>query len=404
MDGTTGNRTPARVKWAVGGGGGVGGGVVWVVPGPSSTFGPGHRAGPPAPPMLQNPRFECEDGFVDGFNPVNKDVQIPSGWTVVYVNGAAQPLSTRLSSRGVCDRVMGNADGKGWVDVTYGGEYDSLYIRAQDIETLPNPGKPFDVVLYQQTPATIGGNYSVSTWMVSLCRNYNGTKVCPPGEYIAKAVGLDPLGGVDPDAASVVWAENRVNYVDEEGDHVGWQNIYVGTRALSGTLTVFMRMTAPYDQRGNSGFMDEVSLIRGPFARFVALPEEADADDTLTITWDGLQSPDIAALAGGTYRLHYDVQVRPAGGEWRDLVVKTAQTSQGFTPLCADTTYEFRVRAGTEQPDGSGGVAPNHRYPGAWSLPESVFFAAPAVNAGPPVAPAADNTIFLPVLRLNPQC
>jgi hypothetical protein len=405
MDDTSGNPRAARIRWTVGGAVWLAGCLLWLLTGPAVTQAQGNWTIPPAPPALQNPRLECEAGFVAGFNPAGKDVLIPKGWTVDYVLGSAQVLSTRLSIRKVCDRVMYNADGKGWVDVTHGGEYDSLYIRAQDIETPPNPGKPFDVVLYQRTPATIGGNYSVSAWMVSLCRNYNDTQQCPPGEYIAKTVGLDPLGGDDPNAKSVVWAaENRANYVDEQGGHVGWQNIYVGTRALSTTLTVFLRMTAPYDQRGNSGFMDEVSLIRGPYARFKTLPAQIAGGEALTVVWEGLQSEEIATLPGGTYRLHYDVQVRPVGGEWRDLAIKTTQTSQAFTPLCVDTTYEFRVRAGTEQPDGSGGVAPNHRYPGAWSLPEQVYFAAPGATSAAPVAPDADNMLYLPNVRVNPEC
>ena len=396
------NRRRSRIVWVVGGAVWLAGCLLWLLTGPPVAAEDGNWTVPPAPPVLQNARFECDDGFVDGFNPVGKDVLIPSGWTVVYVKGAAQVLSTRLSIwRGVCNHID---DGSHFVERTYGGLFDSVMIRSQDIETLPEPGKPFDVVLYQQVPATIGGVYSLSAWMVSLCRYYQDSNRCPPGEYIAKAVGLDPLGGSDPDGASVLWTENRVNFVDDDGDATGWQNITVGTRALTETVTVFMRMTAPYDQRGNMGFMDEVSLVRGPFAAFTELPARATGFEPITVRWDGLQSPDVTAMAGQKYELHYSVQVRPADGEWRDLAVATTATSAEFVPRCVDTTYEFRVRAGTEQPEGSGGVAPDHSYPGAWSLPERVYFAAPAVGASTTITPTGDNQLFLPVMQRQVEC
>ena len=396
------NRGKSRMVWMVGGAVWLAGCLLWLLTGPPATAADGNWTVPPAPPVLQNTRYECDDGFVSGVNPVGAEVLIPSGWTVAYVNGAAQVLSTRLWVwGGVCNHVD---DSSHFVERSYGGLYDSVYIRSQDIETLPDPGKPFDVVLYQQITATVGGTYSLSAWMVSLCRNYEDTNRCPPGEYIAKAVGLDPLGGNDPDGASVLWTENRLNYVDDEGERVGWQNITVGARALTETLTVFMRMTAPYDQRGNLGFMDEVSLVRGPFARFTALPESVVGNAPLTIGWEGLQSPDVTAMAGQKYELSYSVQVRPVGGEWRDLAVNTTETSEEFVPRCLDTAYEFRVRAGTEQPEGSGGVAPDHSYPGAWGLPARVYFAAPTIVTSTPITPTGGEQIFLPVMEFNPEC
>jgi len=396
------NRGRSRIVWTVGGTVWLAGCLLWLLTGPPVTADDGNWTVPPASPVLQNPRFECDDGFVDGFNPVGKDVRIPRGWTEVYVDGAAQVLSTRLSVwEGVCNHVD---DSSHFVERAYGGLYDSVYIRSQDIETPPEPGKPFDMVLYQKVPATVGGTYSLSAWMVSLCRNYQDTNVCPPGEYIVKEVGLDPLGGSDPDGKSVERMKNSVNYVDDQGERIGWQNITVGTRALTDTLTVFLRMTAPYDQRGNSGFMDEVSLVRGPFARFKTLPESVVGSAPLAIAWEGLQSPDVTAMAGQKYELYYSVQVRPEGGEWRDLAVETTQTSQDFVPRCVNTTYEFRVRAGTEQPEGSGGVAPDHSYPGAWSLPVSVYFAPPAVISSTPVTPTGSERLFLPVARRHVEC
>ena len=53
--------------------------------------------------------------------------------------------------------------------------------------------------------------------------------------------------------------------------------------------------------------------------------------------------------------------------------------------------YDFRVRARAEQPPGSNGAWPNHRYPGDWSAAQAVAF--------PDSAPCALHTILPLILR-----
>jgi hypothetical protein len=51
---------------------------------------------------------------------------------------------------------------------------------------------------------------------------------CPAGYYIAKMRGLDPTGGTDPQAASVIWVEDRRNFTESR-----WANLRLGATAQS---------------------------------------------------------------------------------------------------------------------------------------------------------------------------
>ena len=99
-------------------------------------------ADPVGPPVLQNPGFECKVGYV-----TQEGIQrrVPLGWTGVLISGTPQLDSVRI-------RWGGGCDGSGWVEHLEGD--DSLVFVAQDLETPPEPGKPFDAAVYQQVAVT----------------------------------------------------------------------------------------------------------------------------------------------------------------------------------------------------------------------------------------------------------
>lgn len=363
---------------------------------------------PSVAPVLVNSSFECSQGYVVDQSRVDDEVLIPDGWSLLYRSGSPIVASTRLRYRhGVCD----DTGGLPWVE-KFDGQ-DSLTILSEDIEWTDAPGKPFDVVLYQQVPATVGGVYSLSGWLLSVCGNNHKPFDCPEGNYIAKYIGLDPNGGTDPDADSVVWVENLNNFVDADGERVGWQNMYTAVRALSPTVTVFARIASPYQWHGNLAFIDAFSLVRGPLSALPALPEEVEGSE-VEVAWTGQQSPDVLQTPGSTHELLFDVQVRyGASGEWRELVSNAVGPGQTtFTARCLGSAYEFRVRARAEQPEGSGGVWPNQRYPGVWSDPVSVYFAEPSPESGPltPAEPSPPTgmegpvRLFIPSLAKTTEC
>lgn len=312
-------------------------------------------AGPDLPPPpVANPSFECAQGYGPQPGIVGR---VPNGWTAAIVYGQPELNSARLKFTGQC----GN---DGFVERLEG--LDSLVFLSEDIETPPEPGKPFDATVYQRVAVTPGAAYSLSGWLVSLCGGSAIPNDCPAGYYIAKHLGIDPAGGVNTSAASIVWVEDRRNFTESR-----WANLYLAATAQSDHLTIFVRVRSPYPWHGAHAFADAISLVRAPSAWFVNLPASVPGS-AVTIRWSGSQSPDIAAIPGGTYQLQFDVQARLAGqADWSDWQIGRPAGQATFVsdPCLGPQTTQFRVRARSEQPPGSGGAWPNHRYPGDWSAP-----------------------------------
>jgi hypothetical protein len=322
-------------------------------------------AGGPIPqaPAIRNAGFECNQGYSQ--QPGIRGL-VPDGWTAVLLDGRPELNSTRTYFAGSCG-------GSGFIERIEGE--DSLVMLSEDIETPPLPGKPFDAVVYQRTRVTPGVAYSLSAWMVSLCGGSAMPNDCPSGVYMAKLLGLDPAGGVNPLAPDVVWVEDRRNFTESR-----WANLRLAATAQGDALTVLARIRSPFRWHGAHAFVDAVSLVQAPTAAFVNLPGSVPGAQ-VTVRWQGSLGPDIPAIPGGTHRLLFDVQQRPAGeAAWRDwLVDQPAGQAVFAVDACQGVqTVEFRLRARAEQPEGSGGAWPNHRYPGVWSQPAGVVFTPPA--------------------------
>lgn len=360
----------------------VGCGLWWWGGNPSATAAGDQWTVPPAAPLLTNPGFECEVGYYPSTNPNLDEILVPNGWTVLFLVGSPDVSSTRRFYTGEC-----NPNSPRFIEKLNG--IDSLLVRSEDIESLPTPGKPFDVVIYHQVPATYGGAYSFSAWMTSKCGNANPVD-CPAGNYITKAIGIDPHGGIDPNSPAIKWVENREN--------LRWQNLYTASTALTNTITIFARMTSPFQFHGNLGFMDEFSLVRAPLSAMNALPAIVEAIGEVEISWFGQQSADIKTIPAGNYELLFDLQTRTLpSGEWRFVVQgESEKTSTLFQAPCLDTSYEFRVRARAEQPEDEEGASPNQRYPGVWSATQTVLFTAPLSEPISDTLPLTP-TLFMPM-------
>lgn len=361
----------------------------------------------PVPPALTNPSLECAVGYEDG----EGNDRVPSGWSAVQLDGDPRLHSTReLVYDDLCDPGGDRHVEKLELE-------DSLMIASKNIETPPTPGKPFDVAILQQTDVAPGADYSVSSWMVSLCGGSNGSEEhpndCPDGYYMAKMLGLDPSGGVDPQSDDVIWVENRDNFVEGDGfTDIGWANLRSSTVAISDTLTIFARINSPFQWHGNHAFLDAIKIVRAPTASFIAPPESVIGRD-LTLAWTAIQSPDVAAIPDSTHRLLIDLQTRPEGGEWRDVLSGAqlpdgeSQGQTGFSARCLDINYDFRIRARAEQPpaeEAGEGARPNHRFPGSWRAPISVSFQAPP-NAAPVTPDFEGSTrIYLPLFHAEIDC
>lgn len=352
---------------------------------------------PPNAPALQNWDFECSTGYYTQTDTAGKIIHIPDDWKFVAINGTPRINSARINFTGSCT-------GEGHVEKMSGG--DSLFVEAQDLEKTSAPGKPFDVAFYQQISATIGGAYSLSGWLLTLCGGSSVPSDCPNGYYMDKLLGIDPTGGIDPTSDTVIWASNRHNFI-EEGKKVGWANLRISAIAQAMTITVFARINSPFQWHGNHGFIDALSLVRAPTA-MLTVPVTV-TNPPITVTWSGQQSPDVEVIPGGTYKLYFDVQYRPISTtNWLDLVSGAEKAgSAALNTGCSNVGYEFRVRARAEQPPAPPeGASPNQRYPGLWSDPQSVLFATPPIAIEPsvPLSPTGDVRLFLPMVQNMIHC
>lgn len=348
----------------------------------------GHANGtiPPTPtglPMLTNAGFECKEGTYPLAAAQGGTMQIPVGWTVKFIDGSPWLYSTRMQYNG------GECKGGAFVERLEGA--DSFAVFAQDLEWSDRPGKPFDVAVYQQVSVTPGKAYSLSGWMLSLCGGSKVPSDCPEGNYIAKLIGIDPTGGVDPLADTVTWVENRLNFVDSQGKRVGWQNLYTAAVAQSDKVTVFARVTSPFQWHGNHALIDAFSLVEASTAQLGDLPAQVD-DFQVEVSWSGEQSGQINAIPGGVYELTFDVQVRVGeNGAWETWQERKPAGAASFVARAANVPHYFRVRAFSAQPKGVPGAWPNHRYPGVWSDPVQVTFL-----QAPPEQPF---DVFVPIVN-----
>ena len=354
---------------------------------------------PTVAPHLGNGDFECATGYYETTNGAGEIIRVPNDWLYVAPVGSPRTNSARIQYTGSCD-------GSGHVE-RISGE-DSFVVRAQDMETPPEPGKPFDAVLLQQVDVVPGGAYSLSGWALTLCGGSAVPNDCPDGYYMSKQLGLDPTGGTDPLSADVQWVENRNNFISPNGARIGWSNLQTSAVAQASTMTVFARLESPFRWHGNHGFIDALSFVRAPAAWFDKLPAAVDGS-SLALAWNAEQSPDIAAIPAGTYALQVDIQTRPQGDEsWRALAVgitgADAHGTLDFVAPCTNIAYEFRLRARSEQPPAPPeGASPNQRYPGVWSEPVAVFFRS-ATNPAQPPGATGTHALFLPLITHQVQC
>lgn len=314
----------------------------------------------PRSPVLLNPGFECGDGYHDqpGIHGM-----VPNGWTASILAGG-DPF---MASTQMWATMSYDPSDMTWEKLE--GHDSNIFMAAYASYGQDFDAPPFDLVLYQPVSADPGTPYSLSAWMTSLCGGSTTPSDCPQDAYIAKMAGMDPTGGVDPTAPSVVWMENRRPHTE-----VRWANLSLATTAQGPALTIFIRAVSPFRHHGNHVFADAVKLVRAPTSRFTILASHANSID---IAWTGELGSDIAAIPAGNYRLTFDVQVQPGEAPWQNLLTEQDAGSHTFAapPSCFDRTYRFRVRSMAKQVVGQRGAWPDHRFIGVWveSAPVTVM-------------------------------
>jgi len=286
---------------------------------PETTSPAGVLARPGKPGLLQNWSLETYSDYAA--DPIRgARLQVATGWQrfVEPIPGAPAPYFMGTDE---FNRTWGCHC---WVERIEGDNSHALFAQSSQAYTAG---------IYQRyTGATVGTAYAASGFILSIYKD-STFPPSPVGDgYILKKIGIDPTGGSDPSSPAIVWSQ-------EDGTNFRWTGNYVTTRALSTTITVFVRVNNTRPEPGylNLTILDAIFLELAPTAQVVALPPNSPA--TFTLSWGGGLPPDAAADS-----LRFDLQVRTDSGPWTDWITQTMATSATFTGA-NNHTYYFRARA-----------------------------------------------------------
>ncbi len=269
--------------------------------------------------LLTNPGMELYDPPYDP----GMSCQVASGWERFWYDGE-QPCFMDT-------RVFAATVGSGWVE-RIEGETSQMIVSTE----------PYTAGIYQRvTGLTPGMGYGFHAAMLTIF----GSSAPPAYDgMMIKQVGIDPAGGIDPRAATVVWSE------PDDHDEGPWDvRRRTAAYAQGPAVTVFIRVISPYKSGDvsllNQSFLDSAILART--ASVQAISPSVSTDRTFTVRWDNaVPSP------GGEIRW-YDVQWMDVDqGTWHEWFEQTVGTQAAFTGERGHT-YRFRARAWQRYPNGA---------------------------------------------------
>jgi hypothetical protein len=138
----------------------------------------------------------------------------------------------------------------GWGYYILGGDLrfspsNDTYWGAPSLEMFSD-GVPFTAGIYQQVSVTPGMVYQADAGWAAVSR--------PDFE---RKLGLDPTGGIDPLAATVMWGPS-------EWGLNSWPDLTVSTRATGPTMTVFVWAHHPKTYGDDGFYLDAVGLWPDP--------------------------------------------------------------------------------------------------------------------------------------------
>ena len=272
--------------------------------------------------LLLNP------GMEQGFLPYGAEFrgvpcQVAVGWTRF---GDVEPRPCWMDARVFAHQVMDT----NWVESIEG-------VTSQVIVST----EPYVAGIYQRvTGLTPGLPYGFHAAMLTIFQTSY-----PPVQHgmMVKDVGMDPTGGTDPNAETVVWSEP--NDLDCQWDI----NQRTAVVAQTEAMTVFVRVTSVHGSGGwpyvNQSFLDSAILART--ATVSAVSPDYSPVETFTVRWDNAQASPEAEIRW------YDVQwMDEADGQWVDWLIWTEQTQATFTGQLGHA-YRFRARAWQRYPNGA---------------------------------------------------
>lgn len=217
-----------------------------------------------------------------------------------------------------------------------------------------------DTGIYQQVfSRTIGEHYGFQAGVLQVFETTNRTD--PASGKLLRSVGIDPYGGTNPEASTVIWGPEEPHATYNVGDEkFTWFYPGVGATAMSTTVTVFVRVQFKEDagpSESNQVWVDDTFMDIAPTT---TLTVDVASATSLKAEWHGDPRPGFSLFA-------YEAQYRKAAADdWIDLQIFTVNTlpSQNASltiPVETGVPYVVRARTWHEQ---IGGDA--HEVPGPW--------------------------------------
>lgn len=135
-------------------------------------------------------------------------------------------------------------------------------------QVLYGPAGTYDAGIYQRIGGVAFGDTLRAQVRVYLPPAFDG---------ITKTIGIDPLGGLDPQAPSIVWSQR--------GSGRPWHTLSVTATAAATQTTVFVRVQQPAGATPIYVGLDDVSLARVRRGVNQYFPLMLTPSNTLTPTW-----------------------------------------------------------------------------------------------------------------------
>lgn len=160
----------------------------------------------------------------DNENKVWKEPQFPEEygkyWTLQLISEKKPRL--HLMNSGVYGKFAQKYYGGKGLDYHQHGRYSQVIASQYG----------YDLVFYQTVAAQSGRDYTFKGMIVSF---YKGTSGERADNKIFKTIGIDPTGGRDYNAATVIWGER-------DGKDNEWRYPSLRVKATANAITVFIRI------------------------------------------------------------------------------------------------------------------------------------------------------------------
>ncbi len=222
--------------------------------------------------QINNPGFETPFNKIGEYENNSQvwDLQVADGWNHFDLKQERLRFFSscewkEFNNGPVCEKVEGD--------------------EAQVIWTSSNVR--FDAGVYQQISGlTIGESYGFQAATLMVFESTTNPVDNPDDPKMQRKVGIDPYGGTDPKSENVIWSPIDIK-------DVAWFWPSVGAKAMSSTMTVFVRVRGrkkPEVQFSNSQvWIDDASLDYAPTMESLTLDvgDFVNEQATITATWHG---------------------------------------------------------------------------------------------------------------------